>query len=262
LSKKKKKKKKLAVMHRLFGSKKEVGPAQPAPNLEDATNRAGQRADHLQQKVDGCDAELVKMKAQLQKTRSPQLQQQIKRRMMQVLQRKRMYVSQQDTLRTQQFNMEAASFSIESMKDTAHTIAAVREAQSQMQTQLKAVSIDDIENLQDELEDLMLDSHEIQEALGRSYSVPDLDIDEADLEAELDALGDLDDAEFAAYTATPSYASAEATANSPSSVPSYLAALDDYGLPSVPTATPATTAGGGNQGIALTEPELPGGLGF
>merc|ERR1711874_584656 len=42
--------------------------------------------------------------------------------------------------------------------------------------------------MQDELGDMMEDANEVQEALGRTYGMPD--IDEDDLEAELDALGD------------------------------------------------------------------------
>ena len=43
------------------------------------------------------------------------------------------------------------------------------------------------QDLQDQLEDLTEDANEIQEVLGRSYGMPD--IDDAELEAELDALG-------------------------------------------------------------------------
>lgn len=39
----------------------------------------------------------------------------------------------------------------------------------------------DIQDLQDQLEDMMEDANEIQEAMGRSYGTPD--IDEDDLEA-------------------------------------------------------------------------------
>ncbi|KAJ3258714.1 hypothetical protein HK103_003308 [Boothiomyces macroporosus] len=39
------------------------------------------------------------------------------------------------------------------------------------------------------MEDLLEQANDVQEALSRTYGVPD-DIDEADLEAELDALGD------------------------------------------------------------------------
>ena len=42
--------------------------------------------------------------------------------------------------------------------------------------------------MQDELEDLMEQNEEIQEVMGRSYGMPEIDDDE--LEAELDALGD------------------------------------------------------------------------
>jgi hypothetical protein len=42
--------------------------------------------------------------------------------------------------------------------------------------------------LQDDLSDMLEDANEVQEALGRSYGMPDVDEDE--LEAELDALGD------------------------------------------------------------------------
>lgn len=39
------------------------------------------------------------------------------------------------------------------------------------------------------MEDLIEQANEVQESLGRSYNLPE-DIDEEDLEAELDALGD------------------------------------------------------------------------
>merc|ERR1711890_214884 len=58
----------------------------------------------------------------------------------------------------------------------------------EMKKEFKNVNIDQIEDLQDDLADLMEDANEVQEALGRTYGMPDLDED--DLEAELDALGD------------------------------------------------------------------------
>lgn len=52
------------------------------------------------------------------------------------------------------------------------------------------------QDLQDELEDMLEQANDVQEALGRSYGCPD--VDESELEAELEALGD----EFAADTDT------------------------------------------------------------
>ena len=46
----------------------------------------------------------------------------------------------------------------------------------------------DVQDLQDEMADILEISEEVQGALGRSYNMPDVDEDE--LEAELDALGD------------------------------------------------------------------------
>ena len=58
----------------------------------------------------------------------------------------------------------------------------------EMKREYKKVNIDNIEDMQDELEDMLEQANEVQEAMGRSYGVPD--VDEADLEAELEALTD------------------------------------------------------------------------
>ena len=51
-----------------------------------------------------------------------------------------------------------------------------------MKAAYKQVSIDQVEDMQDELEDLLEDADEIQNVLGRSYGCPEFD--EADLDAE------------------------------------------------------------------------------
>lgn len=65
--------------------------------------------------------------------------------------------------------------------------------------------------MQDELEDMSEQANDIQEVMGRSYGMPELDED--DLEAELDALGDELDLEDSSYlddaVATPSVPSSE-----------------------------------------------------
>jgi len=56
-----------------------------------------------------------------------------------------------------------------------------------MKRQYGKIDINKLERVHDDLEDLLDQANEIQESLTRSYAVPD-DIDEAELEAELDAL--------------------------------------------------------------------------
>lgn len=100
-----------------------------------------------------------------------------------------MYETQRDQLANQQFNIEQAGFAIESAKDTVTTVAAMKAANTQLKKQYKEFNIDEIEDMTDDLADMMEDMSEINEAMGRSYACPD-DIDEGDLEAELDLLGE------------------------------------------------------------------------
>ncbi|KAI3764748.1 hypothetical protein L2E82_14762 [Cichorium intybus] len=71
---------------------------------------------------------------------------------------------------------------------------ALNSTNKELKGMMKTVKIQDIDNLQDEMMDMMDISNEIQDSLGRSYSVPD-DIDEDKLmgskmgqEGESDAL--------------------------------------------------------------------------
>lgn len=58
----------------------------------------------------------------------------------------------------------------------------------EMKREYRKVDINKIEDMQDEMEDMLDQANDIQEAMSRSYGTPD--VDEADLEAELEALGD------------------------------------------------------------------------
>ena len=67
--------------------------------------------------------------------------------------------------------------------------------------------------MQDQLEDLMDQSNEVQEIMGRSYGMPE--VDESELEAELDALGD----DLAFDTDTSYLDDAVAAPSAPTTVP-------------------------------------------
>merc|ERR1712109_339344 len=84
--------------------------------------------------------------------------------------------------------MGQVNYTTQMLKDTKITVNAMKTGLKDMKKEYKNVNIDQIEDMQDELGDMMEDASEIQEALGRSYGMPDVDEDE--LEAELDALGD------------------------------------------------------------------------
>uniref|UniRef100_A0AAQ4P259 Charged multivesicular body protein 5 n=1 Tax=Gasterosteus aculeatus aculeatus TaxID=481459 RepID=A0AAQ4P259_GASAC len=172
-------------MNRIFGRGKPKGPA---PNLTDCIGNVDSRSESVDKKIARLDVELVKYKDQMKKMRDGPSKNMVKQKALRVLKQKRMYEGQRDNLMQQSFNMEQTNYTIQTLKDTKTTVDAMKIGLKDMKKAYKHVKIDQIEDLQDELGDMMEDANDIQEALGRSYGTPELDDD--DLEAELDALGD------------------------------------------------------------------------
>lgn len=98
------------------------------------------------------------------------------------------YEQQAESLRNQSFNMEQANYAAQSLKDTQQTVVAMKDGVKQMQKEFKKINIDQIEDIHDDMADMLEQADEVQEALGRTYNMPEVDDDE--LQAELDALGD------------------------------------------------------------------------
>ncbi|KAG0315935.1 hypothetical protein BGZ99_007167 [Dissophora globulifera] len=172
-------------MHRLFGSGKKT----VKPSLTDAISATDLRVDAVEVKIRKLDAELIKYKDQMKKMRDGPAKNSVKAKAMRILKERKLYESQREQLQQQSFNMEQAAFTTENLKNVMTTVDAMKTANQTMKQQYKKVNLDKIEQMQEEMEDIMEQANEIQETLGRSYGVPD-DIDEEDLEAELDALGD------------------------------------------------------------------------
>nr|ACO07748.1 Charged multivesicular body protein 5 [Oncorhynchus mykiss] len=218
-------------MNRIFGRGKPKGPP---PNLTDCIGNVDSRAESVDKKIARLDVELVKYKDQMRKMRDGPSKNMVKQKAMRVLKQKRMYEGQRDNLTQQSFNMEQANYTIQILKDTKTTVDAMKIGAREMKAAYKNVKIDQIEDLQDQLEDMMEDANEVQEAMSRSYGTPEIDDD--DLEAELDALGDellLDD--------DSSYLDEASTAPSiPEGIPSDRATnrdgvlVDEFGLPQIP----------------------------
>ncbi|PIA54351.1 hypothetical protein AQUCO_00900705v1 [Aquilegia coerulea] len=164
-------------MRRVFGVKKEK---EPPPSINDATDRINKRGETVDEKIKRLDAELSKYKEQLKKMRPGPAQEAVKARAMRVLKQKRMYEGQRDMLYNQTFNLDQVAFAAEGIKDAQQTMTALKSANKELKGMMKTVKIQDIDSMQDEMMDLMDVSNEIQESLGRSYSVPD-DIDEEEL---------------------------------------------------------------------------------
>lgn len=219
-------------MRRIFGAS---GKKEPPPNLSDAIANIDSRGESIDKKIERLEGELVKYKDQMRKMRDGPGKNQLKQKALRILKQKRMYENQRDQLSQQAFNMEQSNFAIQGMKDTQTTVAAMKMGLKTMQKEYKKVDINKIDALQDEMEEMLDLNNEIQEAMSRQYDTPD--IDEADLEAELEALGDelemdkdtsyLDDA--LNVPGVPSREPGESTKVAEGGI-----AVDEFGLPKVP----------------------------
>ncbi|XP_077996545.1 charged multivesicular body protein 5-like [Glandiceps talaboti] len=220
-------------MNRLFGRGK---PKEPPPNLTDCIANVDSRSDSIDKKIAKLDGELKKYKDQMKKMRDGPSKNMVKQKAMRVLKQKRMYENQRDSLMQQSFNMEQANYATQTLKDTKATVDAMKMGVKEMKKEYKKVNIEQIEDLQDDMEDMLEQANEVQETLGRSYGMPELDEDE--LEAELDALGDeigldedssyLDDA-INTPAAPDSVPGADSVATNKDGV-----LVDEFGLPQIP----------------------------
>lgn len=172
-------------MNRLFGRGK---PKEPGPSINDCITGVDTRANAMEEKVNKLEAELRKYKEQMAKMREGPSKNAVKQKAMRVLKQKKQYETQIEGLRNQSFNMEQANYAAQQLKDTKSTINAMRDGVSQMRKEFKNVNIEEIEDIQDDMADMLEQSDEIQQVMGNAYGVPDIDDDE--LAAELDALGD------------------------------------------------------------------------
>ncbi|KAI9499785.1 Vacuolar protein-sorting-associated protein 60 [Coemansia spiralis] len=173
-------------MNRIFGMSK---AKTPKPTLDDAISSTDSRVGAVEVKIKKLDGELARYRDQIKKMRDGPGKNAVKQRALRVLQQKKMYESQRDQLMQQSFNMESAVFATENIKNTMSTMQAMQDANKAMKKQYKNINIDKIYDMQDEMADLLEQANEVQELMGRSYNLPE-DLDEQDLEAELDALGD------------------------------------------------------------------------
>ncbi|KAJ1979024.1 Vacuolar protein-sorting-associated protein 60 [Dimargaris cristalligena] len=173
-------------MYRIFGTSKK--PAAKA-TLDGAITSTDGRVDSVEVKIRKLEGELTRYRDQMRTMRDGPAKNSIKNRAITVLKQKKLYETQRDQLQQQIFNMEQAQFATDNIRNTMTTFEAMQESNKALKKQYKNIDIDKIEQMQDEMADLMEQANEVQETIGRSYSIPD-DIDETDLEAELDALGD------------------------------------------------------------------------
>ncbi|CAL5365181.1 unnamed protein product [Camellia sinensis] len=160
------------------------------------------RRETVDEKIKKLDAELARYKEQIKKTRPGPAQEAVKARAMRVLKQKRTYEGQRDMLYNQTFNLDQVEFASEGIKDAKQTPpqgAWFKGFQEELMSALKSANKklkkndEDSEdsrhccNLQDEMRWTLMDvSNEIQESLGRSYDVPDHNLDALEVDVGME----------------------------------------------------------------------------
>jgi charged multivesicular body protein 5 len=135
------------------------------------------------------NGELTSYQQRLAKMRDGPGKTAIKQKALKVLQQRKMYESQRDQLQQQSWNMEQAGMMQDNLKNTMTTVDAMKTTTKELKKQYGKIDIDKIERMQDEMADLMEMGNDIQESISRSYDIPE-DVDEEELDAELEALGE------------------------------------------------------------------------
>ncbi|KLO19790.1 vacuolar protein sorting-associated protein 60 [Schizopora paradoxa] len=181
-------------MNRIFGSS---ASKKPAYSITDAIASTDSRIQSIDVKIKKLDGELGRYKDQMSKLKNGPGKSAIEQRALRTLRQKKQYEAQLAQLQQQVFNMESTAMTTENLKNTMATVDAMKRANKEIKKQYGQFDVDKIEDMHYDMEELLEQANEIQEALGRSYAVPD-EIDEADLQAELEAL-ELDQDEGASY---------------------------------------------------------------
>ena len=147
-------------------------------------------------------------------------------------------------------SMQATAYALENAQMVQDQVAAQRGAMTALKTQHENISLDELEDMQDDMADLLQDAGEISDLMGRSYGLPD-EIDEADLDAELEALDDELESGVGDSYLTDAGASTYGVGVSAGGVSSAT------GMPSAAAPAPsmpaAVAAGGGGGGYQLDE---------
>ncbi|KAI9700030.1 MAG: hypothetical protein M1836_002564 [Candelina mexicana] len=188
-------------MNRLFGAKNTA----PKPTLNSAIANVDTRIESIDVKLAKLNAELTAYQQRMAKMRDGPGKTAIKQKALKVLQQRKMYEGQRDQMQQQSWNMEQANMMQDNLKNVMTTVDAMKTTNKSLKQQYGKINIDKIEKMQDEMADLMEIGNDIQESVSRSYDVPE-DVDEAELDAELEALGDEAEMEsFGVSQETPSF---------------------------------------------------------
>ena len=170
-------------MKRFFGKKKEE--VQPQVNLEDTSNLLGKKSEDIDKQIADINKKLSEITKQMKmpsnKSRLPTL----RRKATELLKRRKMYENFQGKIDGQRFNIDNMAFQQQQIKVNIDTVQAMKQSNAAMKQTMKQFTVEDVDDMALDMEDMMAESNEISDILSQGIRN---DIDEGELEDELAAL--------------------------------------------------------------------------
>lgn len=159
----------------------------------------------MDRKIARFDGDLRKYRDAMKSMRPGPSLEQIKKRALGVMKQKKMLEGQRDKIMDNVMRLDETRYTTSAMQDQAEMVKALKAASKEMKVQMKKtkeLDVDHVHDIMDELQDQRDQFEELQMAMS-SYDVP-VDIDDAELMAEMDLLGE-EVAEEAETEGTPAY---------------------------------------------------------
>lgn len=180
----------------LFGKKPQlvntpyVAPTrqtQTGPSMDEAIHNSSVREGNLQARIAAIDQDILNFKKEMQRSRpNTATYNMYKRRALQAMKQKKSLENRAAMTANATFNLEQVRDTKYMQQDNVAMAQNLRAANAELRAAQQHIDLDEIEDLQDDMQDALQDANEVQEVLGRSYDVDN--IDETELMAELDEL--------------------------------------------------------------------------
>ena len=184
-------------MNRIFG----YGNKKTHEQLMQESNQAMNSAQQgLQGKMSQLDTQIAQLNMQLQTIqkklgaiRSPAGQRPLRAQALKLLNKRKKLEQMRESLDNQDWSMTQSRMMSDTLANTMLSVNALKQSNAALKSQYGKIDIDKLEDMQDEMADLIERGEELQNALNMNSDALDVDdIDDAELDAELDALAEDD----------------------------------------------------------------------
>lgn len=182
-------------MNRIFG----YGNKKSHEQLMKESNQAMTQAQQgLQSKISQLDTQISQINMQLQtiqkrlsNVKSPAGQKPLRAQALKLLNKRKKLEQMRESLDNQDWSMTQSKMMSDTLTNTMVSVNALKQSNAALKAQYGKIDIDKLEDMQDEMVELIEKGEELQDALNmNSNSLEIDDIDDAELDAELDALAE------------------------------------------------------------------------